>query len=183
MRRRADGVDAERRKNVNARGQSKKVSGGMFMQVINRSRRAVVATALAGIAALATGTSAMAQDFPTKPVTIVVPFGPGTANDIIARQLAQDMTATLGQSVIVENRPGSTGNIAVEYVSKAKPYGYTLVIASMSNILNQATGNTTTDLIKDFAPVAFSGKTPYSMLVPNELPVKTVADLVELAKK
>ena len=130
---------------------------------------------MAGIAAGTMQAPAGAQDFPTKPITIVVPFGPGTTNDIIARQLAQDMTGTLGQSVIVENRAGATGNIATDFVAKSRPDGYTLLIASMSNILNQVTGNTSSDLAKDFAPVGFAGKTPYSMLVPNELPAKTVA--------
>ena len=152
------------------------------MQAMKRSRRAVVVAAMVGIAMGALQTPAIAQDFPTKPITIVVPFGPGTTNDIIARQLAQDMTGTLGQSVIVENRAGATGNIAIDFVAKSRPDGYTLVIASMSNILNQVTGNASSDLMKDFAPVAFSGRTPYSLLVPNELPAKTVAELVDLAR-
>jgi tripartite-type tricarboxylate transporter receptor subunit TctC len=153
------------------------------VQATKWSRRAVVAAAMAGIATGALQVPASAQDFPTKPITIVVPFGPGTTNDIIARQLAQDMTGTLGQSVIVENRAGATGNIAIDFVAKSRPDGYTLVIASMSNILNQVTGNTSTDLARDFVPVAFSGKTPYSMLVPNELAAKNVAELVELARQ
>jgi tripartite-type tricarboxylate transporter receptor subunit TctC len=153
------------------------------MQAMKRSRRAVVVAAMVGIATGALQTPAIAQDFPTKPITIVVPFGPGTTNDIIARQLAQDMTGTLGQSVIVENRAGATGNIAIDFVAKSRPDGYTLVIASMSNILNQVTGNASSDLTKDFTPVAFSGRTPYSLLVPNELPAKTVAELVDLARQ
>ena len=146
------------------------------------SRRVVVAATMACVAAGTLQAPAIAQDFPTKPITIVVPFGPGTTNDIIARQLAQDMTGTLGQSVIVENRAGATGNIAIDFVAKSRPDGYTLVIASMSNILNQVTGNASADLMKDFAPVAFSGRTPYSLLVPNELPARTVAELVDLAR-
>jgi len=153
------------------------------MQATKWSRRAVVAAAMVGIASGAQQAPAIAQDFPTKPITIVVPFGPGTTNDIIARQLAQDMTGTLGQSVIVENRAGATGNIAIDFVAKSRPDGYTLVIASMSNILNQVTGNASSDLTKDFTPVAFSGRTPYSLLVPNEVPAKTVAELVELARQ
>src|SRR5215475_11596588 len=101
------------------------------------SRHAVVAAAIAGIAAAAMQVPAGAQDFPSKPITIVVPFGPGTANDIIARQLGQDITATLGQSVIVDNRAGATGNIATDFVSKSRPDGYTLLIASTSLLLNQ----------------------------------------------
>ena len=153
------------------------------MPSMNWMRRAAVA-ALASLAAAATlPVAAGAQDFPSKPVTIVVPFGPGTANDIIARQVAQDMAVTLGQGVIVENRAGATGNIAAEYVAKSRPDGYTLMIGSLSNIINQATGNTGNDLARDFAPVAFSGKTPYSFLVPNDLPAKDVAGLVELARR
>jgi tripartite-type tricarboxylate transporter receptor subunit TctC len=147
------------------------------------SRRAVVAAAMAGIASGAMQAPASAQDFPTKPITIVVPFGPGTTNDIIARQLAQDMTGTLGQSVIVESHAGATGNIATDFVAKSRPDGHTLLIASMSNILNQVTGNASSDLTRDFTPVAFSGKTPYSMMVPNELAAKNVVELVELARQ
>ena len=93
------------------------------------------------------------------------------------------MTVTLGQSVIVENRPGATGNIGADYVAKSRPDGHTLVIASLSNIINQATGNATANLINDFTPVCFSGGVLYAMLVPNELPAKNVAELVELARK
>lgn len=153
------------------------------MQATKWFRRAAVAAAVAGIAAAAITAPAGAQDFPSKPITIVVPFGPGTANDIIARQLAQDMTGTLGQSVIVENRAGATGNIATDFVAKSRPDGYTLLIASTSLLLNQVTGNSTLDLTKDLAPVAFSGSTFYSMFVPNELAAKSVAELVELARQ
>src|SRR5262245_60539405 len=103
-------------------------------------RRAAMATAMAGLATLASPTSPGAQDFPTKPITVVVPFGPGTTNDIIARQLGQDMTATLGQSIVIDNRPGATGNIGADFVAKSRPDGYTLLIASLSNILNQVNG-------------------------------------------
>jgi tripartite-type tricarboxylate transporter receptor subunit TctC len=152
------------------------------MKGMKLSRRAAVASAMASAAAAAV--PARAQDFQQgKPITIVAPFGPGTTNDIIARLLAQDMTATLGQSVIVENRPGATGNIGADYVAKSRPDGHTVVIASLSNILNQATGNTTANLLTDFAPVSFTGGVLYSMFVPNELPAKNVAELVELARK
>jgi tripartite-type tricarboxylate transporter receptor subunit TctC len=150
------------------------------------SRRAAVAGAMAGLAAAAATAlpgPAGAQDFPTRPITIVVPFGPGTANDIIARQIGQDMTRTLGQTVVVENRAGATGNIATDYVAKSKPDGYTLLIASMSLLLNQVTGNSTLDLTKDFAPVSFAGTTLYSAFVPNELAAQDVAGLVELARQ
>ena len=151
------------------------------MKVAKLSRRAAVASAMAGLASAAI--PARAQDFPSKPITIVVPFGPGTTNDVIARQLGQDMMGTLGQSVIMDNRAGATGNIAADLVAKSRPDGHTLFIPSMSQILNQVTGNATTDLTKDFTPVAFTGKGLYSMFVPNELPAKSVADLVALARQ
>jgi tripartite-type tricarboxylate transporter receptor subunit TctC len=149
-----------------------------FMSLTKLSRRAAIATTMAGLAG-----AAAAQDFPTKPITIVVPFGPGTTNDIIARQLAQDMTATLGQSIVVDNRPGATGNIGAELVAKSRPDGYTLLIGSLSNILNQVNGNATSDLTKDFTPVSFAGKGLYSMFVSNEVPAKSVAELVEFARQ
>ncbi|WP_422036144.1 Bug family tripartite tricarboxylate transporter substrate binding protein [Reyranella sp.] len=152
------------------------------MQTMKLSRRAAVASAMASIATASV--PAGAQDFqPGKPIVIVAPFGPGTTNDIIARLLAQDMTATLGQSVIVENRPGATGNIGADYVAKSRPDGHTVVIASLSNIINQATGNTTTNLLNDLTPVSFTGGVYYSMFVPNELPANNVAELVELARR
>jgi len=152
------------------------------MRTLKLSRRAAVASAMASVAAATA--PAQAQDFQQgKPITIVAPFGPGTTNDIIARLLAQDMTATLGQSVIVENRPGATGNIGADYVAKSRPDGHTVVIASLSNIINQATGNTTANLLNDFAPVSFTGGVLYSMFVPNELPAKNVAELVDLARR
>ena len=151
------------------------------MKVTKLSRRAAVASAMAGVASAAL--PARAQEFPAKPITIVSPFGPGTTNDIIARQLGQDMTGTLGQSVIVDDRAGATGNIATDLVAKSRPDGYTLLIGSVSGILNQVTGNATTDLAKDFTPVAFSGKGLYSMFVPNALAAKSVAELVELARQ
>jgi tripartite-type tricarboxylate transporter receptor subunit TctC len=152
------------------------------MQTMKLSPRAAVASVMASIATASV--PAGAQDFqPGKPIVIVAPFGPGTTNDIIARLLAHDMTATLGQSVIVENRPGATGNIGADYVAKSRPDGHTVVIASLSNIINQATGNNTVNLLNDLTPVSFTGGVYYSMFVPNELPAKTVAELVELARK
>jgi len=136
--------------------------------------------ALLGVSALQAPASA--QDFPTRAITIVVPFGPATAIDIIARQIAQHMTATLGQSVIVDNRPGATGNIATDYVAKAKPDGYTLYITSTSVVINQLVGAPASNLQKDFEPVAITGTLPYALMVPTPLPTRTLQELVALAK-
>jgi tripartite-type tricarboxylate transporter receptor subunit TctC len=138
---------------------------------------------LAVVAAIVLGlTPAAAQDFPSRPITIVVPFGPGTGNDIIARQVGQHMMASLGQSVIVDNRPGATGNIASDYVAKAPPNGYTVYLPSTSILLNQLVGTPNSNLIRDFEPVALSGTLPYALAVPSSLPVRTVEELVALAR-
>jgi tripartite-type tricarboxylate transporter receptor subunit TctC len=125
---------------------------------------------------------AIAQDYPNRAITIVCPFGPGTGIDIIARQLAQHMTTSLGQSVIVDNRAGATGNIATDYVAKSPPSGYTIYITSTSIILNQIVSAPGPDLVRDFEPIAISGTLPYALAVPSALPVKTVQELVALAK-
>jgi tripartite-type tricarboxylate transporter receptor subunit TctC len=139
----------------------------------------VMAFALAIVLGL---TPALAQDFPNRAISIVVPFGPGTGNDIIARQVGQHMMATLGQSVVVDNRPGATGNIASDYVAKSPPNGYTIYLPSSSILLNQLVGTPNSNLIRDFEPVAMSGTLPYALAVPSSLPVKTVEELIALAK-
>src|SRR5580698_7481252 len=126
-------------------------------------------------------TPAFAQDFPNRAITIVVPFGPGTGNDIIARQVGQHMTGALGQSVIIDNRPGATGNIASDYVAKSKPDGYTIYLPSSSILLNQLVGTSNSNLIRDFEPVALSGTLPYALAVPASLPAQNVQELVALA--
>src|SRR5262249_15130785 len=101
----AQGLTARAAHPLNSPQQSRERQGeSEIMAFKNVSRRAAIATGVAGIAALARPSAPRAQDFPTKPITIVSPFGPGTTNDIIARQLGQDMMGTLGQSVIVDDR-------------------------------------------------------------------------------
>jgi tripartite-type tricarboxylate transporter receptor subunit TctC len=126
--------------------------------------------------------TAEAQDFPTRAISIVVPFGPGTGNDIIARQVGQHMTASLGQSVIIDNRPGATGNIASDYVAKSPPNGYTIYLPSTSILLNQLVGTPNTNIVRDFEPVALSGALPYALAVPSALPAQNVEELVALAR-
>jgi tripartite-type tricarboxylate transporter receptor subunit TctC len=155
------------------------------MQVLKYPRAISRRTAGIGIAAatlFATHGPAVAQEFPNRAITIVCPFGPGTAIDIIGRQLAQYMTATLGQSVIVDNRAGATGNIATDYVAKSAPNGYTIYITSTSIIVNQFVGAPASSLAKDFEPVAISGTLPYAVLVPTSLPAQNLQELVALAK-
>ena len=146
---------------------------------VSKHARAIVA---AVIGLLTVHAAAVAEDFPNRAISIVVPFGPGTGNDIIARQVGQHMMAALGQSVVVDNRPGATGNIASDYVAKSQPNGYTIYLPSSSILLNQLVGTPNSNLIRDFEPVALSGTLPYALAVPSSLPVKTVEELVALAR-
>lgn len=148
------------------------------MKLLTKSLRVIAAA----MGLLALQGPAFAQDYPNRAVTIVCPFGPGTAIDIIGRQLAQHMTGTLGQSVIVDNRAGATGNIATDYVAKSKPDGYTIYITSTSIILNQIVSAPGYNLQRDFEPIALSGVLPYAIAVPSSLPAQNIQDLVAMAK-
>ena len=92
-----------------------------------------------------------AQAYPARPITIVVPYGPGSGNDLIAREIAQKLTGLLNTTVVVENKAGATGNIATDYVAQQKPDGYTIFLTSTSGIINQVSNSAVkTDLSKDF---------------------------------
>jgi tripartite-type tricarboxylate transporter receptor subunit TctC len=134
--------------------------------------------------ALATAGPVAAQDYPVKPVRLVVPYPAGSSsNDIIARFLAQRLGAALGQQVLVENRPGAGGNVGSEFVSKAAPDGYTLLVATNGpqaiapNVFKLSYDNQ-----KDLTPVAMVANIPYIVLVHPSLPVKNVRELIALAK-
>ena len=126
--------------------------------------------------------SALAQSYPTKPINFIAPFPPGTGNDIIARAIGDKLAKSLGKSVVIDNRSGATGAIGAEATAKAPPDGYTIIIASTTLSLNMSVSKVNYDLVKDFAPVILVGTMPYTLLVPVSLPVKSVKELVELAK-
>ena len=129
--------------------------------------------------------SAGAQQFPSKPVRIINPFAPGGATDIIARQMAQKLTEAWGQAVVVENRAGASGAIGVEMVAKSPPDGYTLLIATQTtHAANPALyPKLPYDAAKDFAPLTLAGSTPLALMVKPSLPVSSVKELVDFAKK
>jgi len=129
-------------------------------------------------------TAAYAQSFPAKPVRIINPFAPGGATDIIARQVAQKLTETWGQAVIVENRPGASGAIGVEAVAKSPPDGYTLLIATQTtHAANPALyAKLPYDPQKDFAPLTLAGSTPLALLVHPSLGISSVKELVDYAR-
>lgn len=122
--------------------------------------------------------------WPDKPITLVVPWAAGGSTDILARLLSQHLTTSLGQSVIVENRSGASGNIGSSYVARAKPDGYTLLIGSMStHTMNQALYATMPfDGVKDFSPIAELALVTNTMVINPSLPVNNVAEFIEYAK-
>ncbi|MBC7778932.1 MAG: tripartite tricarboxylate transporter substrate binding protein [Proteobacteria bacterium] len=128
---------------------------------------------------------APAQAFPSKPVRIIVGFAPGGTTDICGRVMAQRFTEQVGQAVLVENRPGAGGNIGAEFVAKAAPDGYTLMLTS---IANQAIGPSLYtklpfDAVKDFTPITQVISIPNVFVVHPSLPAKTVKEFIALAKK
>lgn len=144
--------------------------------------------ALAGAAAVAASAlmplQAIAQDYPTKPVRIIVPFGPGGPTDVTARLVAQQLTERLGQQFIVENVPGAGGNIGTGQVARAKPDGYTLLVASTGHMVNPSLyASVPYDVRKDFAPLTLIAASPNILTVHPSVPAKTVMELVEAIKK
>ena len=125
-----------------------------------------------------------AQNYPVKPIRLVSPYPPGGANDILARIIGQKLGENLGQQIVIENRGGATGNIGAELVAKAPPDGYTLLMGQASNLSINISlmGKLPFDPIKDFAPITLVATTPNLLVVHPSLPVKTVKDLVALAK-
>ena len=124
-----------------------------------------------------------AQTWPVKPVRIVVPFAPGGNTDSIARMTADRLTQTLGQQVIVENRSGANGAIAAEYVAKAAPDGYTLLMAAMPLVaVLPAATRTAYDPVKDFAPISNIGSNPFVMGIHASVPAKTVREFADFVK-
>ncbi len=126
-----------------------------------------------------------AETYPSRPVTVVVPYAAGGGLDLVARLLAQKLTQRTGQSFFVENRLGAGGVIAANSVAKATPDGYTLFAASSTQLAIQVTLHKTLpyDPAKDFVPIALVASVPFLLIVNPSLPVKTAGDLIKLAKE
>lgn len=131
------------------------------------------------------GAPAAAQQYPAKPVRIIVGFAAGGPTDVIARVLAQDMTAALGQSVIVENRTGANAIIATELVARSAPDGYTTLFSSLSLLVNAILqpDKIKYEPFKDFAPVSNAAVLPMLIVTRPSTPVNSVRELVALAKR
>jgi len=145
------------------------------------TRRAACWLAVACLAC----SSAWAQSWPTKgTIKIVIPYPPGGASDVTARVLANKLTESLKQSVVVENKPGANGIVALESVAKSAPDGYTLLMANLGpNAINPGLyAKLPYDPIKDFTPITLTSVVPLVVLVTNSLPVKTMPELIAYAK-
>jgi tripartite-type tricarboxylate transporter receptor subunit TctC len=136
-------------------------------------------------AALAVSAPALAQDFPNRPITLVVPYTAGGGNDLMARMAGELMSKTLGQQIVIENRGGAGGSIATRQVAKAAPDGYTLGLGGTGTLAIDPTlyPNAGYDPRKDFAPVGLIAKSALVVLVNPALPVHSITELISLAKK
>ncbi|HET7728920.1 MAG TPA: tripartite tricarboxylate transporter substrate binding protein [Usitatibacter sp.] len=141
--------------------------------------------AIAALAAALAAHGAAAQDaWPTKPITLVIPFAAGSGTDNVGRIVSQRLAERLRQPVVVENRAGANGQIAAEYVKNAKPDGYTLFMTTnTSHSANPSLYKSLRyDPIRDFTPIVRTGELPFAVAVNNDLPVKSVKELIDYAR-
>ncbi|MBX3664503.1 MAG: tripartite tricarboxylate transporter substrate binding protein [Burkholderiales bacterium] len=139
--------------------------------------------AIAGIALAFFCAGAAAQGYPAKPVRIVVPAAPGGGTDIIARTIAPKLGELLGQTAVIENRAGGSTNIGTEFVARAAPDGYTMLMASTPHAINPSLfAKLTFDPIRDFTPVSHLASTQTVFVVHPALPAKTIREFIALAK-
>ena len=134
------------------------------------------------LGALAAG-MAQGQQYPSKPVRIIVPFTPGGGSDFIGRFIAQKLSERLGQQFIVDNRPGAAGNLGAELAVKAAPDGYTLLLIAGSYTVNPSLYKLAYDPVNDITPIIQLSQGPFIVAAHPSLPVKTLKDLIDLAKK
>ena len=138
---------------------------------------------LAAVSACLVACAALAQEYPSRPVHVVVPFAAGGPNDLIARLVAQKLAESFGQPFPVENRPGAGGNIGTDYAAKSAPDGYTLLSAGPGSlIVNPLMGKVPYDSQRDFAPIAILARAPNALVAHPALPVRSVAELIALAR-
>ncbi|RZS81312.1 Bug family tripartite tricarboxylate transporter substrate binding protein [Pigmentiphaga kullae] len=151
---------------------------------MNRLLRCVLGVGV--VAVLGAASSARAQDeaFPSRPIRLLVGFAPGGGTDVVARVIAPRLSEILGQSVVVENKPGASGIVAGGMVAKAPPDGYTLMmgVVSVNTILPHLFNNIPYDTATDFAPVTLTASVPHFIAVHPSVPVHSVAELIAYAK-
>ena len=143
------------------------------------TRRGLIALTLACFSA-----AAIAQDYPSKPIRVVVPFPAGGGTDLIARELTQRMAANTGWTFVIDNKPGAGGNLGVDAAAKSTPNGYTLVMGQTSNLAINPTlySKLPYDPVKDLTPIATVASAPMLVVVASNSPFKTLGELVTSAK-
>ncbi len=153
-------------------------------RVLGLLRFAIISGFSVGV--LTAGSLSIAQTnsaFPNQSIRMVVPYPPGGPTDITARVVAAEMSKTIGQSVVIDNRPGASGMIGSEMVTKAAPDGYTLLANASIHVINPSVyPDMRFDAIKDFTPITLLAQVPLVLVVPANSPIKSVKDLVEFAK-
>ena len=141
-------------------------------------RRLIVVAAFAGA-----GTTAFAQDYPTRPIRLILGFAPGGSTDLVARVVAQKMAESWGQQVVVDNRPGANGMIGADLVAKASPDGYSLLISSIGPMaINASLYKMPYDIVADFAPLTYTGNVTNLLVVHPSVAAANVKELIALAK-
>jgi tripartite-type tricarboxylate transporter receptor subunit TctC len=136
--------------------------------------------------ALIAGSAAtvMAQDYPQRPIRMIVPFPPGGVTDVLARILGAKLGERLGQQVVIDNRAGASGIIGTDMVAKSQPDGHTLLMSASSHAtFSSLYSKVPFDAVRDFAPITLTATVPYVMVVHPTLPVKSVKELIDYAKK
>jgi len=134
-------------------------------------------------ALLSTCAAASAQDFPTRPLRLIIGFAPGGSTDLVARVVAQKMAASVGQQVVVDNRPGANGMIGADLVAKATPDGHTLLLSSIGPMaINASLYKMPYDIVRDFAPVTYTGNVTNLLVVHPSVAAANVKELIALAK-
>lgn len=146
--------------------------------------KTLVQTLMLAVLSLSTSLASAQQQYPSKPLRIVVTLGPGSAGDLLSRLLAEPLGKGLGQTVIVDNRPGAGGNVAAQIVAKSPPDGYTLFLTTISThgINPTLYSSLPFDPVKDFAPITLSASSPNVLVVHPSMPVKSVKQLIAFAK-
>jgi tripartite-type tricarboxylate transporter receptor subunit TctC len=144
----------------------------------------VVVGVIALLAVMVLNLPATAETYPSKPIRFVVPFPPGGATDIVARVVGQKASESLGQPVVIENRPGAGGNMGADVAAKAAPDGYTMFMGTIATHAINASlyKNLSFDPIKDFSPVALLASVPLVLVVNAEVPAKSAQDVIALAR-
>jgi tripartite-type tricarboxylate transporter receptor subunit TctC len=150
--------------------------------MLSRPVKMAVLCAGVAMASVASAPSVMGQSYPVQPVKVLIGFGPGSAADILARLVGKQMETSLGQPIVIENRPGNSSMIAAETVARAPADGYTLFMATIANTLNPAETKSNFNLAKALAPVTLLGIVPNVLVAHPSVPANNLAELIALAK-